>query len=268
MVSGCGRQRWANEVLYGGYAFDAESGLYHTDAREYHGSLGRFVQIDPIGLAAGPNVYAYCNGSPADTVDPSGLIDLDKFKQGIWDAGAGAIDFLAGMGAGDSFTSDPQQMANGEADFLCGLLTAAEGLADNPVFGKLRDLVRTAQGMANAGLMVAGAFRMAKGLSAAAKPGAASVPNKAGPTGRAARPVAPGSGGRLTRAQARDLAKYNGFKEVRGAPFNSHGQPVFTEGKKYYTPDVDAHRGGVWKVFDKKGNRIGTVDVNLNCVGR
>ena len=72
---------------------------------------------------------------------------------------------------------------------------------------------------------------------------------------------------RLTRPQTRDLAKYESWNEVKGTPFDSHGQPVFTDGKKFYTPDVDAHRGGVWKVFDKKGNRIGTVDENLNRVG-
>jgi filamentous hemagglutinin len=76
-----------------------------------------------------------------------------------------------------------------------------------------------------------------------------------------------GGGMPLTRSQARDLAKYHGFREVKGSPFNSHGQPVFTDGKKFYTPDVDGHRGGVWKVFDKKYNRIGTVDVNLKPVG-
>jgi hypothetical protein len=52
------------------------------------------------------------------------------------------------------------------------------------------------------------------------------------------------------------------------APFNSHGQPVFSNGKKYITPDVDGHNGGVWKMFDRSGKRLGTFDANLNQVGK
>jgi hypothetical protein len=51
------------------------------------------------------------------------------------------------------------------------------------------------------------------------------------------------------------------------APFNTHGQPVFFNGKNYISPDVDMHNGGVWKMFDKRGNRIGTYDANLDRIG-
>jgi putative RNase toxin 21 of polymorphic toxin system len=67
---------------------------------------------------------------------------------------------------------------------------------------------------------------------------------------------------RLLRAT--DLANYLGYdKRVKDAPFNSHGQPVLTNGKSYITPDADAHKGGVWKMVDRKGNRIGTYDARL-----
>ena len=71
----------------------------------------------------------------------------------------------------------------------------------------------------------------------------------------------------LTNAQMRDMAKYYGWTPVKDSPFNSHGQLVFRQDNRYFTPDVDSHIGGVWKVFDLKGNRIGTVDVNLNFIG-
>ena len=80
-------------------------------------------------------------------------------------------------------------------------------------------------------------------------------------------PNGAGQGTPLTRSQARDLAKYQGFRETGQYSFYSHGQPVFTNGRVFYTPDVDAHRGGVWKVFDSRGNRIGTVNVDLNLLG-
>jgi hypothetical protein len=51
------------------------------------------------------------------------------------------------------------------------------------------------------------------------------------------------------------------------APFDSHGQQIFYDGKKYITRDIDAHNGGVWKMFDRKGRRLGTFDKNLNKIG-
>ena len=36
-----------NEILYAGYRFDAETGLYHVRNRMYHPTLGRWLQRDP-----------------------------------------------------------------------------------------------------------------------------------------------------------------------------------------------------------------------------
>jgi hypothetical protein len=48
------------------------------------------------------------------------------------------------------------------------------------------------------------------------------------------------------------------------APFNSHGQPVFTDGRRYITPDVDQHKvTNGWKMFDRRGRRIGTYSPDL-----
>ena len=51
------------------------------------------------------------------------------------------------------------------------------------------------------------------------------------------------------------------------APFDSHGQEVFFDGRRYITRDVDSHIGGVWKMFDRAGRRLGTYDANLNRIG-
>ncbi|MFF6787331.1 polymorphic toxin-type HINT domain-containing protein, partial [Streptomyces sp. NPDC012510] len=49
------------------------------------------------------------------------------------------------------------------------------------------------------------------------------------------------------------------------APFNSHGQVVFSNGKNYITPDVDGHNvTDGWKMFNRRGQRIGTYDPDLN----
>ncbi|MGP3968015.1 DUF6531 domain-containing protein [Streptomyces sp. 6N223] len=51
------------------------------------------------------------------------------------------------------------------------------------------------------------------------------------------------------------------------APFNSHGQPVFSDGRNYITPDIDGHNvTDGWKMFDRRGRRMGTHDADLNYV--
>jgi RHS repeat-associated protein len=68
----------------------------------------------------------------------------------------------------------------------------------------------------------------------------------------------------LTGSRLGQEAARNGFdKVVKDPPFNPHGQKVFTDGKSFLTRDVDSHSGGVWKMFDRSGNRIGTFDQNL-----
>jgi len=51
------------------------------------------------------------------------------------------------------------------------------------------------------------------------------------------------------------------------APFDSHGQAVFTDGRNFITRDVDQHNvSNGWKMFNRRGQRIGTYDENLNRV--
>ena len=65
----------ANRFQYTGQAWMAP-GIYNYRARAYAPQLGRFLQTDPIGYAAGPNVYGYVGGDPINFTDPSGLSRL------------------------------------------------------------------------------------------------------------------------------------------------------------------------------------------------
>lgn len=69
--------------------------------------------------------------------------------------------------------------------------------------------------------------------------------------------------GRIAKQSAAEL----GYTKVKRVPFNSHNQPVFKKGTRYITPDVDGHRGYGLKMFDNRGRRIGTYDINLNRIG-
>jgi hypothetical protein len=49
--------------------------------------------------------------------------------------------------------------------------------------------------------------------------------------------------------------------------FDSHGQDAFTNGKTYITPDIDGHNvTSGWKMFNRRGVRLGTYDFELNFV--
>ncbi|WP_412548601.1 toxin C-terminal domain-containing protein [Pseudomonas sp. MWU13-2105] len=75
-----------------------------------------------------------------------------------------------------------------------------------------------------------------------------------------------GAKGSILKDAAADLG-YSQRIPPQKAPFDSHGQSVFYNGKQYITPDIDGHNvSDGWKVFDKKGNRLGTYDKNLNWI--
>ena len=42
--------------------------------RDYDGSIGRYAQSDPIGLAGGVNTYSYALNAPTMYTDPKGLL--------------------------------------------------------------------------------------------------------------------------------------------------------------------------------------------------
>ncbi|MEW6427769.1 MAG: RHS repeat-associated core domain-containing protein [Thermodesulfobacteriota bacterium] len=50
-----------------------ENGLVKTASRYYDPEMGRFLTEDPLGTAAGVNLYAYADADPVNLPDPSGL---------------------------------------------------------------------------------------------------------------------------------------------------------------------------------------------------
>jgi RHS repeat-associated protein len=69
-----------NPWMYTGRFHDEESGLEYYRARYYSTSIGRFLQRDPLGIAATASLYAYASSSPATRVDPLGLKDSPPTK--------------------------------------------------------------------------------------------------------------------------------------------------------------------------------------------
>ena len=76
---------YANDILYCGYRFDNETGLYHVRHRYLHSRLGRWLSRDLIGKSDGMNSYQYVASSPVGRTDGLGLwgeeVHLDKTKE-------------------------------------------------------------------------------------------------------------------------------------------------------------------------------------------
>jgi RHS repeat-associated protein len=67
--------------LFQGGRYDSTTGLYEFGARDYSPTLGRWMEQDPAGYAAGDsNLYGFLAEDPLDATDPSGLDRLWAFE--------------------------------------------------------------------------------------------------------------------------------------------------------------------------------------------
>jgi RHS repeat-associated protein len=61
-------------LRFPGQYYMAETGLNQNYFRDYDPLTGKYVESDPIGLAAGVNTYTYVRSNPISNGDPSGLL--------------------------------------------------------------------------------------------------------------------------------------------------------------------------------------------------
>jgi len=73
----------ANDVLYGGYRWDFETGLYQVRSRPYQPTLGKWMQRDPSGYGNMMSLYEYTDSSPLGHLDPLGLLTVEATFEGL-----------------------------------------------------------------------------------------------------------------------------------------------------------------------------------------
>ncbi len=96
-----------NNLRFPGQYEDEETGLHYNYFRYYDPKIGRYLRIDPIGLAGGDmNLYGYGKNNALKTIDPLGLneviitgginVNYHGWEKGVWRIAAscsGPIDF-------------------------------------------------------------------------------------------------------------------------------------------------------------------------------
>jgi RHS repeat-associated protein len=85
------------DFTYTGHYFDRATGLNLALYRGYDAQSGRWLSRDPLGVAAGPNVYGYVRNNPMNGIDPFGLDTLDDLSEF---ESLGGLDYLASFGVG------------------------------------------------------------------------------------------------------------------------------------------------------------------------
>jgi RHS repeat-associated protein len=74
--------------LFQGLKFTEATGLGYVRYRDYSPSLGRFIELDPIGFSAGDtNWYRFVGNRPTTLRDPSGLIACEEGCKMVKDPG-------------------------------------------------------------------------------------------------------------------------------------------------------------------------------------
>jgi RHS repeat-associated protein len=78
-----------NRYTFQGREIDWTTGLMYFRARWYNPETGRWLSKDPIRIAGGLNLYAFCDNNPVNFVDPMGLCgeddDIPEWLQKILD---------------------------------------------------------------------------------------------------------------------------------------------------------------------------------------
>jgi RHS repeat-associated protein len=77
-------QEITSPLRFQGQYYDAETGLHYNRHRYYSPETGRYITVDPIGLAGGLNNYQYAK-NPTGWVDPLGLAQCPGDCPGLTD---------------------------------------------------------------------------------------------------------------------------------------------------------------------------------------
>ena len=291
---------WNTPYLFNAKEFDEETGLYYYGARYYDPRLGAWISCDPLEENHYEiSSYCYTGNNPVRYSDPTGEDWRDKVKgfgAAIIDNATGGItnirswagkhvndptDFNVGLTVGDltSLSIGTWESGTGASMIAGGSTVTTIGLvAEAPSAGTSTVVVGAGGAISTTGVALAahGTVMMANaGKNLANKKGHINA-NSSNSTQKSSQPKGTGKNtvtftqGKGSKATRIKTSIPDGYRKIKDL---SHGNPVYTNGKNYITPDVDGHNGGIWKMgksvkaLQNKETRMGTYNANLKRIG-
>lgn len=252
-----------NPFRYSGELWDDTTELQYLRARWYDPSLGRFISEDSYeGDIKNPltlNYYVYTANNPLRYIDPSGRDYLGftaKELQEEYGFGSGDYDgwLEDAWSSLETFIQNNSPIVNWIEGIIGRTLVTGEQLNEQEIIERFEK----------------GNEVFINGFIGLGTGGRGKL-NVKGSNGQLSTQIM-GKTLKLTNIQARELAKFLGFKEVTGQKVK--GELVFTNGKTFITLDNTSHIGGVWKqaktikdLYSDK-TRMGTYDALLNRIGK
>ena len=123
-----------------GQYVDPETGLHQNWHRDYDPSLGRYLQPDPLGIAAGPNLYGYVDGNPINGFDRDGRIWDTLLDLGFLGYDLHRLATDGSCVLGENLTALGADLVGAALPFVTGLGLATrgvgKGLGVNPFRGR------------------------------------------------------------------------------------------------------------------------------------
>jgi RHS repeat-associated protein len=238
----------ANEFDFAGQQTDATTGLQYLRARYMDVNTGTFVSRDPMASDSGwlGHPFTYAASSPASFLDPTGLAETpglgseEHCMTGWCNVGFGPFllawnNTTYKVELEDGFWLEEYRTSGRAAGRwqVCGWESDAGSATrcntfDPAVESRISAELRRLAAIAETTFAI----------------------------------LAPIYG---TNAAARAAAKINGWEETR-PDWARKDSPTFRKGNRYFQRDRDGHNGGAWKEFDQRGNRVATLDKDLNVI--
>ncbi len=249
---------------YIGEEQDDEAGLnlYNLNARNYDPVIARFMQVDPLfdhPAQIGLSPYNYSWNNPINLSDPTGECPS------CWEFVKNTVsDFWASLGFAKEEAPSASETINRATEKLEELEPIADVLSAVVPGASLVD-PRSSDGE--------------KALDVALEAGGTLLPgvklikhadDAASVAVKFSDEVLEFTQGTFDNARRISARIPEGFKRVRQKGVKGK---VYTNGSTYISPDLDGHKGGIWKGADsiknlgKKETRLGTYDENLRRIG-
>ena len=101
---------YSNPLLYRGYVYDWDTGLYYVGSRYYDPEIGQFINAD--NNFSNYNLFMYCGNNPVNMIDPNGehyyYLWLDDLIEALEELTASVSNIVYGRAAYERSYYDPK----------------------------------------------------------------------------------------------------------------------------------------------------------------